>query len=405
MMPRLLILISCLLTAAFGGQERPYLDFNKAGAGFYGDSRDLPEPAGLSSVRIGVLGPAKSREGLHQRAAVQIALEDANRRGGYRYRPAGEQAKDAVEGEKSEARFLPYEMIFREDDGPWGTASKQVVSLVYEDKVWAIIGGLDGLHTHLAELIVSKAWVPVISPTAVDSSIAYANVPWVFRAAPADSSQAEALLSLAEKKGFKHLVVMTELDRDSQTGWKRLNEIAGRRHSPIELHIEYTAANPEENLDRLKSIPMDALIVWGKSQPALRLLLAMRKARIDVPVLGNSELATVEAAANAAQAGDLTVASLCELQGGSPDFQAFRVKFEKLTGQAPSATALFCYDTARLLIAAIERGGLNRARIRDRLAETRFEGLTGSIAFNMLGSNEAGPVLLKLAGNGWGKLN
>jgi hypothetical protein len=52
------------LLALLPDLSAPYLDFSKAGAGFYGSGRELPEPEGLKSVRIGVLGPEKNSSGL-----------------------------------------------------------------------------------------------------------------------------------------------------------------------------------------------------------------------------------------------------------------------------------------------------------------------------------------------------
>lgn len=401
---RVLVIMSCLLLSPFSWQEHPYLDFNKAGAGFYGDGRELPDPVGLKAVLIGVLGPARTPEGLQERTAIQIALEEANQRGGYRSPTPAPPEKETLKAREPGNQGIPFEMVFREDDGPWGVAAKQVVQLAYGEKVWAIIGSLDGLHTHVAELVVSKAWVPVISPSAVDASITYANVPWVFRVAPSDSRQAEAILSIAEKRGYKHLLVASEMERDAQTGWKRLSEAARRRQFPIDLHLEYSSSNPEEIVPRIASNPSDALVVWGKSHPALRLLLALRKAGVRLPVLGCSTLATGEMGASAAQLGDVTVASLCSLDKEGKEFAGFKAKFAQRTGQPPSVIALYSYDVARLVIEAIHAGGLNRARIRDRLAEAKFEGLTGSITFNMLGGNDAAPVLLQLKRSGWVRL-
>ncbi len=391
-MHTIVFLIAALLFPGSSGQQVPYLELDKAGAGFYGAGRDLPDPDGLTSVRIGVLGPGKTREGLHLRTAVRIALEEANLRGGYR-----RHSPEATSG-------LPYELDFHEDDGPWGVAAKQVVQMAYDDKVWAIIGGLDGTVTHIAELVVSKAWVPVISPSATDSSINYANVPWVFRAAPADSRQAEALLACAQLNGYGRLVVLSEVSREAHTGYLRLAESAARRHSTISLHLEYSASNPEEVVPRLLSIPTDALIIWGNPQPALRLMLALRKAGARAPILGSSDLATAEIEAKGADLGKVIVSALCNLGDRSPEMNAFRSKFEKTTGEAPSAIALYSYDVAKVVVAAIEKGGLNRARIRDRLSETSYAGLTGKIAFNMLGGNDAEPVLLQLQGNRWVRL-
>jgi branched-chain amino acid transport system substrate-binding protein len=384
-----------LLTALGPFQQVPYRDFTQAGAGFYGDGRELPEPVDIQSVRIGVLGPEKGRDGLQLRTAVEIAIEEANSRGGYTRR---------VKGTEQQPERIPYEMVFHEDDGPWGVAARQVVRFAYEDKVWAIIGGLDGQHTHLAELVVSKAWVPVISPGATDSSIDYANVPWVFRAVPADSKQVDALLDLAEKRGYRHLVVLTEMQREAYTGFLRLKEGSGRRHYTLDLHLEYSPQDPVEIVPRLRGIPMDAILVWGRSASALELISGLRRAGFPAPILGPSVLATTDLSSCGIDLGDVTVSASFDLNGSSGPAQAFRKKFSDKTGESPSAIAFYSYDVANLVLAGIEAVGLNRARIRDRISEGIFEGVTGKISFNSLGGNPARPVLMSLRGNHWVRL-
>jgi ABC-type branched-subunit amino acid transport system substrate-binding protein len=215
-----------LATLPLVAQEarKPYADFSNKGSGFYGAGREVPDPVDLKTVRIGVLAPEKNPEGLQLRNAVQMALDEANQRGGYRQ--------------------IPYEMVFRADDGPWGVAAQRVVDLAYEDKVWTIIGGLDGQRTHVAELVVSKAWVPVVSPSATDTSVDYANVPWVFRCPPADSRQADLLIGYAQRQSYKRVVVLTEIEREGHTGFLRLQEKAGQRRFSFEAHYEYPTSNP-----------------------------------------------------------------------------------------------------------------------------------------------------------------
>ena len=394
-------LVGLLMMQGVGSQVPPYQDFRKAGAGFYGDGREDPDPADLTAVRIGVLGPARLAEGLQQRAAVQLALEDANRRGGYCQKPpasaGGEIARD-------NRRCIPYEMIFRADDGPWGIGARQVVQFAYEDKVWAIIGGLDGQQTHLAELVVAKAWVPVVSPGATDSTIDYANVPWVFRAVPADTEQVSALLDLAEKRGYRHLVALTEIQREAYSGFLRLKEGTGRRRHPLEMHLEYSALNPTEIIPRLSGVPIDALLIWGRAEPALTLIRGLRKAGIGAPILGPASLATPQVAQSAGPLGQLTVASPCDLSRSDTGYMEFARRFKERTEDPPSVIALYSYDVTRLVIEAIESAGLNRARIRDRLSATDYSGLTGKIVFTSLGGNPAAPVLMFLAGNRWVRL-
>lgn len=394
-----------LLLALQVQKTAPYADFSGKGAGFYGETGMDADLAALQSVRIGVLGPAKSREGLHQRVAVQIAVQQANAAGGYKYSGRAEDARKAEASGIRKNVDLPYEMVFREDDGPWGVTARQVVQLAYEDRVWAIIGGLDGQHTHMAELVVSKAWVPVVSPSASDFSIDYANVPWVFRASPSDSKQADALLDLAEKRNYRRLVVLSEAEREARTGFMRLKERLARHSSVLlDLHLEYSAVAPDEIIPRLRDVQFDCLILWGHADAAVPLILKLRESGIRSPILGPSSLAVRQVLERGAAVGDITVAASCDLSQDGPMRTEFVRAFTKIAGEWPSATALYSYDVARLIMRAIEEGGLNRAAIRNRISGSSFEGLSGRIEFNTLGGSQASPVLLNLKENRWVRL-
>jgi branched-chain amino acid transport system substrate-binding protein len=360
---------------------RPYKDFTEAGSGFYGYGREVPDPEGLKSVRIGILAPEKDPEGLQLRTGVEIALEEANARGGYNQ--------------------IPYEAMFRADDGPWGMAARQVVDLIYEDEVWAIVGGLDGNRTHLAELVVSKAWTPVISPVAADSSVDYANVPWVFRCAPSDTRQAEKLIDYARHRGHKSIVALTEMDRDSYTGYLRLRNSSVTRRQPLAAHFQFPTHTPEMIVSRLYGTPVDALVIWGSPASVTRLIRAVRSAGFTVPILAPATLATPEVAAGSEALGELIVAAPYDMAGENSRVSSFVEEFRRKTGTDPSPIALFSYDAACLLIRAIEKTGLNRIRIRDELTEMSHDGLTGSIQFNSLRANIADPVLMTLRDGKW----
>lgn len=363
--------------------QQPYFDFSKAGAGFYGAGRESPDPTDLTSVRIGVLAPAKNIEGRQMRSGVEMAVEEANESGGY--------------------RGIPYEAVVRADDGPWGVAAGQLVSLAYEDKVWAVIGGIDGSRTHVAELVASKAWVPVITPASSDSSVDYANVPWVFRCVPSDGRQADLLLGYAESKGYRNLIAITEMQRDGYTGFVRLQRAAWREHRPLVAHLQYPAGNPEAIVSRLHEFAADAFVVWGSAKSAAALIRVMRAAGVNAPILGSSELAGPELSQLDGM-GEIIVAAPCDLSRDDAGIRRFVDGFRRRTGMEPSAIAMYAYDSARLTIDAVRRAGLNRARIRDELACTSFQGITGNIEFNSLRGNTADPVLMKLQDGRWVRL-
>jgi len=378
-------LILTVLPLIAQGPQQPYFDFSKAGSGFYGPGREVPDPVDLTSVRIGVLGPGKDAEGLQMRTGVRMALDEMNRRGGY--------------------KGIPYEMVFRPDDGPWGMAAKQVVDLAYEDKVWTIIGGLDGQRTHIAELVVSKAWVPVVTPSASDMSIDYANVPWVFRCVPADSRQAELLLDFAKRQGHKHVVALTEAQRDGYTGFLRLREATGRKNIHLDAHLQFPSGNPEAVVPRLLGIDSDALIIWGSPGPSLTLLRAIRAAGIKTPVLGPASLASADITADSAWIGELVVAAPYDLSRQDPELLEFSARFKDLTGVPPTPIALLSYDAALLVAKTVGTAGLNRMRIRDELARTSYNGIVGKIQFNSLRGNIREPVILTFRNGRWERVN
>jgi len=67
---------------------------------------------------------------------------------------------------------------------------------------------------------------------------------------------------------------------------------------------------------------------------------------------------------------------------------SFRLEFENRYQVSPDYAAASTYDALNLLIAAIRRGGLNRAKIGDALGEVSpYPGVTGMIAWDKLGSN------------------
>jgi branched-chain amino acid transport system substrate-binding protein len=77
-----------------------------------------------------------------------------------------------------------------------------------------------------------------------------------------------------------------------------------------------------------------------------------------------------------------------------PEAAAFTAAFTKRYGVEPDYAAAHAYDAVRLLAAAVDRGGLNRARICDALRELApWNGVTGRFQWDPLGSNER-PVRL-----------
>jgi branched-chain amino acid transport system substrate-binding protein len=71
-----------------------------------------------------------------------------------------------------------------------------------------------------------------------------------------------------------------------------------------------------------------------------------------------------------------------------PGFEAFAETYEARWREPPDAAAALGYDAVRLLVDAVRRAGLNRARLRDAVrALSPWPGVSGPICWNPLGRN------------------
>jgi hypothetical protein len=141
-------------------------------------------------VVIGLLLPDHTHEAVIQ--AAEVALMGANRSGGYQ----GREFKLAV----------------RTAEGFWGAGSKESVSLVYEDRVCAIVGSLDGRNGHLAEQVATKSHLAYVETWATEPTLSQAFVPWFTRLVPNDRQQAEALASLIHNRGGGSTAILSNPD-------------------------------------------------------------------------------------------------------------------------------------------------------------------------------------------------
>ena len=179
--------------------ERPFLDRRTQPLEQSSPDRDLPDPNDVTEVRIGYFGPD---DPAHPDAAdlwraATLAIELANEQGGYRGKP--------------------FRLVARWSDNPWTGGAAEVTRLVYSDRVWAILGGIDGPSTHIAEQVTTKAWLPLLCAASSDRTANAAVVPWMFSLLPGDHLQAPALTkSLASRVAAAPFVVIVGDDHDSR---------------------------------------------------------------------------------------------------------------------------------------------------------------------------------------------
>jgi branched-chain amino acid transport system substrate-binding protein len=366
-------LVSASVAAAQDGHPVPWFDARHHTTEYVGPGREVPPPEGLTEVRIAWFGPADedhSDWGDAWRGAT-IAIEEANAGGGH--------------------QGLPFRLLGAWSDSPWGSGVADLARLVQGQDVWAVVGGVDGATTHLAEQIVAKAHLPLVSPGNTDKSVNLTNVPWVFTCLPTDDAQAAAVgTAMIETLGSTPFATLATTDHDARAALGEFRAVLSRsRRAPV-LHVDAQvgagAVAAIEAASRIAKTPARAVLLIAPAREAARLAAALRRAGFDGSIYGGASLARRSFLAEAGSAAEGAVVPL--LYEPSSRWDAFAAAFVRRFGVVPDFLAGQTYDAVGLTIDAIRTAGLNRARILDALGTVSpWNGAAGTIAWDRTGRN------------------
>jgi ABC-type branched-subunit amino acid transport system substrate-binding protein len=297
-------------------------------------------------------------------------------------------------------RGMPYRLVPVWGNSPWGTGVAALSRLVYTDGVWAILGSIDGASTHLAEQVVAKARLPLVSPVSSDHTLNLAGVPWMFSCLPGADRQVSLLAdAVRQASGAAPVTLLSSTEHDSRVmAAELLNDLSRRGGSPAR-HREFEPRMTDLPLllDGLESSASTIVILAGPRDSA-RLMRYLRGAGIGARYFGGPALGHRVFLEEAGKAADGVVFPLlCDPSASSGRFaEAFRTSDDR----CPDCFTVAAYDATRMLIAAIEKAGLNRARIRDALeALSPWPGEAGPIEWDPLGQNQRAAHLATVKGD------
>ena len=341
--------------------------------------RDEPVPSDINEVLIGYFGPTDpctpqgpARGGWF---AASLAVEQANLAGGY--------------------KGLPFRLVPGWSDNPWGSGVKQVVRMVYVDKVWAVIGGIDGPSTHLAEQVVTKARLALISPTNADRTANLANVPWMFSCLPPDSLQtrtlARAMAAYIRRGPF---VLVSAVDHDSHLFAVELTKSLRRKQLAPAYHFQFkpNEKNLADLVQKVINTQIDAVVLIAGSHQSARITSAMRESGFQGLIFGGPSMGQRDFAKKAGNAAEGAIFPLLYVPPKASN--NFERTFAARFGNRPDYLAAHTYDAVNLTITAIRKAGLNRTRIRDAVRDlSTWQGIAGPILWDSRGSNSR-PIVL-----------
>jgi branched-chain amino acid transport system substrate-binding protein len=363
--------------AAEGGPARvPFFDPRTQYLEYHGSDEDPIALDRLPEINLGWFGPADPADpaagDLWWSAA--LALEEANAAGGYSGRP--------------------YRLVPCWSANPWGTGVASLFRAVYDESLRAIVGSVDGPTTHLAEQVVAKARLPLLSPLSTDPSVNLAGVAWMFSCAPNDGQIApvltEAALAVLEENPGD-LIVLAGIDHDSRVFAGEIVKALGRRGRLPDYRFELPAHGgvPEAQVMALNRTSPGTLILVADAATAAAAMPTLRQALPGCPILGDHRLGRRRFLQTVGPTGEGVIVPL--LFWPKPQDAVatrFSERFRARYDAAPDYAAALAYDATRLLIQAIDRTDLSRARIRESLLEVSgWEGIAGTVRWDSLGQN------------------
>jgi ABC-type branched-subunit amino acid transport system substrate-binding protein len=332
---------------------KPYATLDREGVTYRGPAISAEKE--MSDARngavIGLVIPlkgAQQAEGKALLAAAQLAIEEEQLTG-----PLGDG--------------LRLELVARDETGPWGQASMEILKLFQQDHALAILTSANGTSAHLAEQIANKISVPILT-LASDPTTTEANIPWLFRLGPSDTDQARVFCQrIYVELRLRKVLLVVQPDHDGRTGETEFEKAAKAISAPAPSRIELIdgAGVSERFRTTLQSNQPDAVVIWTDETLADALVAVVQNVRPATLVFLCRKAAQLLSAGNSSAASFTVDSRSSKAVGNGLNFhQAFVAR----TGTNPGLDAGEMYQAVHMLCSALRATGANRVLLRDYLA-------------------------------------
>jgi ABC-type branched-subunit amino acid transport system substrate-binding protein len=384
------------------GAVVPYKRYFLEQMQYTGPGRAIPEPEHVDTVKLGFIGPimatvsvatgGKSHEealGVQMLRGSRLAIEEANARGGYL------------------KRKIPFELVVKNDNGLWGASGNEIIDLAYNDQVWAILGTIDGANSHIAIRVALKAEVLMINTGDMDPTFIETNIPWTMRVIGDDRQQGYLLVDYIYRKlSYTRIGIIRASNRYGRFGVREIRDGSRRLGRPVVLEMAYQVGSGEYSLqlERLQQAEVDAIVHWGDARDSALILNEMREMGMDQPYFASDRSVSDEFVEIAgANAEGVICGFPWNPERNDAKLRIFRRNFQERFGVEPDTYASHAYDGMNMMIWAVQTIGLNRAKIRDVLANmTRpWPGVTGDVTLSAALDDVGEVYLVRFENDTW----
>lgn len=300
--------------------------------------------------------------------AIELAIEEFNE-------------KDVLNGVK-------VKLMVGDDTGNPKEAPNVAQKFSADANILAVIGHWNSSCTLAARGIYEEAGIPVIADS-VNKAITDGTTPHVFRISLTDTAQAQSLAEYAYKIAGKRKAAILYTANDFGVGLmndftEKFTELGGEV-TVAETFFEGQSKDFSPQLTKIKPTEPDLLFVAGYYVETALIAQQAKAMGIETQFLGTDGISSEELI----KLGGDAVEGI--LFGGffHPDVEysgtkAFTEKFREKYGKDPDTYAALAYDSANIILSAIEEHGaeVTREQITEYIANAKeFPGVAGPITF------------------------
>lgn len=324
-------------------------------------------------IRIGLAGPMQASYGVSVREGAELAVEEANARGG-------------IDGRR-------IELVVEDDNGDEARAIHVATRMVDDLSILAMVGHVNSGTTRAAARIYNDAANPLLelSPTATSAELSGAG-PWTFRVCPTDLRHGPALAEWARRGlGYERAAVLYANDAYGRGMLESFASAFRNDGGSIVATDPYLPQLVDSlpllapYLERAAERGAQVFLIAGELDVALPALQQLRAMGFDGALMGGDGLLGLEEEAPNASGVFISTGFLPDQPGAAA--QRFVQAYQERYGALPTGDAALAYDAVNVVLHAIDQGATTREAVRDFVAgigsETAaYAGVTGSIAFD-----------------------
>lgn len=297
--------------------------------------------------------------GIQQKNAIDLAVEEANAKGG-------------IHGTKIKVEYA--------DNAMSPSVAVNAVNRVLDSNPSAVLLTVRGTHVLPQLPLIDKAGVPALTITGTRKATKQGS-PWLFRFYAHDGMAKRAMTLFAlDKLKKRNIAIIHVADEYGLSGRDAIvATLKERGLTPIVVESnQSTDKDMSAQLLKVKNSEADVLLIQNHQVPCAMLLQQIRQYAIKIPVVASSSCVfpqTMDLVSKEDIEG--MYAETVFIVKGNPDpaIQAWAEKMRRRFKIEPDELALIEYDLVNTLIEVMRRYGTSRNAIQQGLREIAYDGV------------------------------